>query len=102
MALTSEELNFLVYRYLQESGECAAEVMDVARARGQDCRTLFLFSIMATPLEMGSPLFFFLLSSIRRFWRPPGSLVIPLGVIPRALRDKIIFVLSIRAAMCER
>ena len=29
MALTSEELNFLVYRYLQESGECAAAVMDV-------------------------------------------------------------------------
>jgi hypothetical protein len=28
MALTSEELNFLVYRYLQESGECRAGVAD--------------------------------------------------------------------------
>ena len=28
MALTSEELNFLVYRYLQESGECAVGVVD--------------------------------------------------------------------------
>lgn len=29
MALTSEELNFLVYRYLQESGEYVTGVADV-------------------------------------------------------------------------
>ena len=41
MALTSEELNFLVYRYLQESGECASAAMDGPEQRWQQAERCF-------------------------------------------------------------
>ena len=57
MALTSEELNFLVYRYLQESGECAAVVMDVPERNDARQNVVFFADVIdkngatATPLS---------------------------------------------------
>ena len=82
MALTSEELNFLVYRYLQESGECASAAMDGSEQRGQEAKRRF-FSLpfkkttggdgdaaRRKPVFLSAPAAAFLGAP---FWEPRGA-----------------------------
>jgi len=90
MALTSEELNFLVYRYLQESGECAAVVMDVPERNDARQNDVFFADVMIKTGRrrrrfppLAAPCF---ARQHPKVWRPSGSIAMPRGIISRALR----------------
>lgn len=94
MALTSEELNFLVYRYLQESGKHAAEVADVRERDDERQNALFVFTFPCCR-KNGDAARRFWFDGIQSYGGPFGSRVMPLLIIPRSLMDRVTFALSI-------